>query len=150
MRFVLFPELLQTSDIISLHVPLSEATRGMMGAREFETMKRSAILINTCRGPVVDEFAVKDILDAGKLWGYAADVFDVEPPPPDHPLIGRPDCLFTPHSAAQTVESLINMSSWVAEDVVGILRGEPARNPVNDPAEVVATQGRRSESVKGR
>ena len=102
-------------------------------------MRPDAILINTCRGPVVDEAAVAEALDAGRLLGYGADVFDVEPPPADHPLIGRQDnVLLTPHSAAQTVESLLNMARGVAEDVVGVLHGEPPRNPVNDPAEVAA------------
>ena len=74
-----------------------------------------------------------EALDARRLWGYGADVFEVEPPPADHPLIGRADVMLTPHSAAQTVESLQNMATWIAEDVLGVLRGEAPRNPVNDP-----------------
>jgi D-3-phosphoglycerate dehydrogenase len=135
--------LLREAEYVTLHVPLDESTRRMIAAPQLALMRSDAILINTCRGPVVDEYAIRDALNEGKLWGYAADVFDVEPPPWDHPLIGRPDVLLTPHSAAQTLESLINMSSWVAEDVVGILRGEPARNPVNDPIEVAAARRRR-------
>ena len=75
-------------------------------------------------------------LDAGRLWGYGGDVFEDEPPAADHPLIGRPDVLLTPHSAAQTEEGLRNMARWIAEDVLGVLRGEPPRNPVNDPMKV--------------
>ena len=99
-------------------------------------MRPHAILINTCRGPVVDEAAVAAALDAGRLWGYGADVFAEEPPPPDHPLIGRPDVMLTPHSAAQTDEGLRNMATMVAEDVVAVLQGRPPQNPVNDPFQV--------------
>lgn len=135
-RRVALDELLRECEYVTLHVPLDASTRRMIGARQLAMMRPDAILINTCRGPVVDEAAIAEALDHGRLWGYAADVFDVEPPPADHPLIGRPDVLLTPHSAAQTIESLINMSSWVAEDVVGILQGKPPRYPVNDPADV--------------
>ena len=77
-------------------------------------MRPDAILINTCRGPVVDEAAVAEALDAGRLWGYGADVFTVEPPPPGHPLIGRADVMLTPHSAAQTEEGLRTMATTIA------------------------------------
>ena len=105
-------------------------------------MRSDAILINTCRGPVVVEQDVADALDAKRIWGYAADVYEVEPPPANHPLIGRPDCMLTPHSAAQTEESLRNMATEVARDVVGILRGEAPLNPVNDPAAVAGNRRR--------
>ena len=75
-------------------------------------------------------------IPAGRLFGYAADVFEDEPPKPGHPLIGRPDVLLTPHSAAQTVEGLTNMAVGVATDVLRVLNGEEPLNPVNDPAEV--------------
>lgn len=145
-RRVELDELLRESEYVTLHVPLDSKTRRMIAAEQLAKMRPDAILVNTCRGPVVDERAVADALDAGKLWGYAADVFEVEPPPADHPLIGRPDVLLTPHSAAQTAESLVNMASWVAEDVVGILQGKPARNPVNDPSTVLASRARRALS----
>lgn len=143
-RRVELDELLRESEYVTLHVPLDATTRRMIGAEQIAKMRSDAILINTCRGPVVHEQAVADALDAGRLWGYGADVFEIEPPPADHPLIGRPDVLLTPHSAAQTAESLVNMSSWVAEDVVGILQGKPPRNPVNDPAAVLSARARRS------
>jgi D-3-phosphoglycerate dehydrogenase len=137
-RRVELDELLARSEYVTLHVPLDSSTRRLIDRDALARMQSDAILINTCRGPVVDEGAVAEALDAGKLWGYGADVYDVEPPPADHPLIGRPDCMLTPHSAAQTAESLRNMAVGVATDVVGVLRGEPPRNPVNDPAEVAA------------
>ena len=131
-----FEEVLAMSDYVTLHVPLDETTRRMIARDTLLKMKSDAILINACRGPVVDEAAVAEALDAGRLWGYGADVFEFEPPPQGHPLIGRTDCLLTPHSAAQTEEGLRNMASGVVADVLGVLRGEAPRNPVNDPHEV--------------
>jgi len=135
-RRVEFDELLQTADYISMHVPLDATTRRMMNRPALAKIKQGCILINTSRGPVVDEEAVADALDSGLLWGYGADVFDVEPPPPDHPLIGRPDVMLTPHSAAQTDEGLLNMATGVARDVLAVLADRIPENPVNDPLEV--------------
>jgi phosphoglycerate dehydrogenase-like enzyme len=129
-------ELLEASDYVSLHVPLDASTRGMINRQSLSLMRPDAILINTCRGPVVDEPAIAEALDAGRLWGYGADVYTVEPPPPGHPLIGRPDVLLTPHSAAQTEEALKNMATTIAQEVIGVLRGDPPINPVNDPFQV--------------
>ncbi len=131
-----FEELLHQADYVSLHVPLDESTRGMIDRVALANIKKGCVLVNTSRGPVVDEEAVADALDAGLLWGYGADVFEVEPPPPDHPLIGRRDVLATPHSAAQTEEGLRNMATMVARDVLDVLAGRQPANPVNDPIEV--------------
>jgi D-3-phosphoglycerate dehydrogenase len=139
---VSFETLLSDSEYVTLHVPLDASTRHMIDARALARIHPGACLVNTCRGPVVDESAVAEALDRGQLAGYAADVFEREPPPPDHPLIGRDDCLLTPHSAAQTVEGLTNMARGVAEDVVGVLRGEPPRNPFNDPSAVAESRRR--------
>lgn len=141
-RRVGLEELLGASEYVTLHVPLDASTRRLINREALALMRPDAILINTCRGPVVDEAAVAEALDAGRLWGYGADVFDVEPPPADHPLIGRPDVLLTPHSAAQTGESLRNMATTVARDVVAVLRGEVPQNPVNDPAAVADARRR--------
>jgi phosphoglycerate dehydrogenase-like enzyme len=135
-RRVSFKELLQSSDYITLHVPLDESTRRMIDRPALALMGRETILINTSRGPVLDEPAVADALEAGKLWGYGGDVFAEEPPPAGHPLIGRPDVLLTPHSAAQTEEGLRNMATMVAQDVISVLQGSPPLYPVNDPFEV--------------
>src|SRR5439155_8995869 len=105
-------------------------------------MRPDAILINACRGPVVVEADVAEALDAGRLLAFGSDVFEEEPPSPGHPLIGRDDVMLTPHSAAQTVEGLSNMSSGIAQDVLGVLGGQPPRNPVNDPALVNANRKR--------
>jgi D-3-phosphoglycerate dehydrogenase len=133
-----FDELLGASDFVTLHVPLDASTRGMIGRKALAKIKPGAVLINTCRGPVVEEQAVAEALESQRLFGYGADVYTIEPPPPDHPLIGRTDLnlILTPHSAAQSVESLRNMAEEVATDVVGVLQGRPPIHPVNDPVEV--------------
>ena len=137
-----FGELLARSDLITLHVPLDGSTRRMIDRDSLAKIKPGAVLLNTCRGPVCDEKAVAESLESGRLFGYGADVYDVEPPPVDHPLIGRTDLniILTPHSAAQTVESLTRMANEVAEDTVGVLEGRPPINPVNDPEEVAAVR----------
>jgi len=112
-------------------------------------LKPGAVLINTCRGPVVVEEAVAEALDSGHLFGYGADVYTVEPPPAGHPLIGRLDAMLTPHSAAQTAESLRNMATEVALDVIGVLAGRPPISPVNDPAEVAASRLQLGKQLKG-
>ena len=105
VRFALFPELLRTSDVVSLHVPLNTATRNMMGAREFALMKESAILINTCRGPVVDEAALHQALTTRQIAGAGLDVMVQEPPPADHPLLRLDNITITPHLAGPTWEN---------------------------------------------
>jgi D-3-phosphoglycerate dehydrogenase / 2-oxoglutarate reductase len=137
-----FEEVLKNSEYVTLHVPLDTSTRRMINGDTLAFMRPDAILINTCRGPVVDEAAVSRALDAQRLWGYGADVFTVEPPPPGHPLIGRDDVMVTPHSAAQTEEGLRTMAVTIATDVVGILHGEPPMNPVNEPGEVESIRRR--------
>jgi D-3-phosphoglycerate dehydrogenase len=139
-----FDELLANSDFVTLHVPLDATTRAMIDREALAKMKPGAVLINTCRGPVTDEAAVLEALETGKLFGYGADVFTIEPPPADHPLIGRADLnlMLTPHSAAQSTESLRNMAEELDADVEGVLQGRPPINPVNDPAEVAAVRAR--------
>jgi phosphoglycerate dehydrogenase-like enzyme len=105
VRFVLLGELLRTSDVVSLHVPLDDSTRSMMGARELALMKQSAILVNTCRGPVVDEVALHRALTQGQIAGAGLDVMIDEPPPPNHPLFTLPNVTLTPHSAGPTWEN---------------------------------------------
>ncbi|MDX2036432.1 MAG: hydroxyacid dehydrogenase [Isosphaeraceae bacterium] len=143
-RRTTFDELLAASDYVTLHVPLDDSTRRMIDAAALSRMRPGAVLLNTCRGPVVDEAAVAEALRSGRLFGYGADVYDIEPPPSDHPLIGRTDLniILTPHSAAQTTESLTNMATEVAVDVVGVLQGRLPINPVNDPAAVAAARAR--------
>ncbi|HEU5321306.1 MAG TPA: NAD(P)-dependent oxidoreductase, partial [Methylomirabilota bacterium] len=105
VRFVLFDELLRTSDVVTLHVPLTEATRGLVSTREFALMKPGAVLVNTCRGPVVDEAALEKALTSGHLGGAGLDVLAAEPPAPNHPLFGLDTVVLTPHMAGPTWEN---------------------------------------------
>lgn len=100
-------ELLSRSDIVSLHTPLTEETRGLIGRDQLARMKPSAILINTARGPVVEQAALAEALAQGRIAGAGIDVFDREPPlPPDHPLLTAPNVLLTPHIGFDTVEAV--------------------------------------------
>jgi phosphoglycerate dehydrogenase-like enzyme len=105
VRFVLLSELLRTSDVVTLHVPLTDATRGIIGARELSLMKPTSILINTCRGPVVDEHALYQALKDRRIGGAGLDVLVDEPPAKDHPLFTLPNVTLTPHSAGPTWEN---------------------------------------------
>jgi phosphoglycerate dehydrogenase-like enzyme len=105
VRFVLLPELLRTSDVVSLHVPLDDSTRNMLGAAEFAHMKPGAILINTCRGPVVEEAALYRALQSGQVAAAGLDVLVEEPPAKNHPLFTLPNVTLTPHSAGPTWEN---------------------------------------------
>jgi phosphoglycerate dehydrogenase-like enzyme len=105
VHFVLFPELLRTSDVVSLHVPLNDTTRGMVSTREFAAMKDSAILINTCRGPVVDEEALHRALTTRQIAAAGLDVMVQEPPQMDHPLFKLDNITITPHTAGPTWEN---------------------------------------------
>jgi phosphoglycerate dehydrogenase-like enzyme len=104
-RFVLLEELLRTSDVVSLHVPLTDKTRNMLGARELGLMKKSAIVVNTCRGPVIDEDALHRALTSGQIAGAGLDVFVEEPPKPNHPLFALQNVTLSPHSAGPTWEN---------------------------------------------
>jgi phosphoglycerate dehydrogenase-like enzyme len=105
VRFVLFDELLRTSDVVSLHVPLDDSTRNLIGARELGLMKPEAVIINTCRGPVIEENALHDALVSGRIAGAGLDVMVEEPPKPNHPLFSLPNVTLTPHSAGPTWEN---------------------------------------------
>jgi phosphoglycerate dehydrogenase-like enzyme len=105
VRFVLLPELLRTSDVVSLHVPLDDGTRHLLGAAEFAQMKAGGVLINTCRGPVVDEAALYQALKNGQVAAAGLDVLVDEPPAKGHPLFTLPNVTLTPHSAGPTWEN---------------------------------------------
>jgi phosphoglycerate dehydrogenase-like enzyme len=102
VRFALLDEILRTSDVVTLHVPLTDLTRKMIGTRELAMMKPTAVLVNTCRGPVVDEDALHQALTAGTIAGAGLDVLVEEPPKPNHPLFSLPNVTITPHSAGPT------------------------------------------------
>jgi phosphoglycerate dehydrogenase-like enzyme len=102
VRFVLLDELFRTSDVVTLHVPLNDLTRGLLSTRALALMKRTAVLINTCRGPVVDEQALHHALTSGTIAGAGLDVMVEEPPQQNHPLFSLPTVTLTPHSAGPT------------------------------------------------
>jgi glyoxylate reductase/D-3-phosphoglycerate dehydrogenase len=125
VRFRLLPEMLRGSDILSLHVPLDESTRAMIGAGELAVMKPSAIIVNTSRGPVIDEKALTAVLAAGKLFGAGLDVFDEEPTPPDNPLLKLDNVILTAHLAGPTFESNVTRLRNGFDNVQRVARGEP-------------------------
>ncbi len=124
VRFRLYRELLRTSDIVSLHVPLNASTSGLLGAEELALMKPGAILVNTSRGPVVDEKALYQALSDGKLYGAGLDVFDEEPPPADNPLLQLDNVILTAHMAGPTQESNIGRLRNAFDNVQRMERGE--------------------------
>jgi D-3-phosphoglycerate dehydrogenase len=126
-----FDRLLQTSDYISIHAPLTPNTHHLFNADAFKQMKPEALLINTARGPLVDVDALAIALDEGRLGGAALDVMPVEPPPPDSPLLGRDNVILTPHTAFYSEDSLIDLQSKAAQDVVHVLSGRKPKYPVN-------------------
>ena len=119
--------LLKNSDIVSLHTPLTPETRGLIGEKELSSMKPSAILINTARGPVVDSAALADALNCGKIAGAGVDVFEMEPPvPADHPLLNAKNLIATPHVAFATREALVKRAAIVFDNIDRWIRGTPA------------------------
>lgn len=127
---VVLDSLLPRSDFVTLHCPLNDETRGMIGAKEFATMKPSAYLINAARGGLVDETALYRRLKENGLAGAALDAMAEEPPPKDHPLFQLPNVLFTPHLGAVTEEASQNGERRAAEEVVRVLEGKRPKNPV--------------------
>ena len=118
--------LLSECDIVSLHVPLTDETRGLIGERELSLMKPDAVLINTARGPVVDSRALAAALKEGRLAGAAVDVYETEPPiAQDHPLLTAPNVTATPHVAFATKEALYQRAVIVFDNVAGYLDGKP-------------------------
>jgi phosphoglycerate dehydrogenase-like enzyme len=120
-------ELFATADVVTLHVVLSERTRGLVGAAELGRMKPTAILVNTSRGPVVDEAALVDALTAGRLAGAGLDVFDREPLPPESPLRRAPRTVLTPHIGYVTRATYEVFYRDAVDDVVAFLAGTPVR-----------------------
>ncbi len=118
-----FDELLRSADIVSLHVPLTEATRRLIDSDALGRMRAGAILLNTSRGAVVDCVALADALIAGVLGGAGLDVVDPEPLPPGHPLLTAPNTLLTAHIGARTIAGQARMSD-VVDDVLRVLAGQ--------------------------
>ena len=118
-------EVVRTADFLSLHVPLTEQTKGLMGSAQFELMKPGAFLINTSRGEVVQEAALVDALKNQKIAGAGLDVFENEPPDVGNPLFQMQNVIATPHSAALTKEVVAQLAQGSAENVLNVLGGKP-------------------------
>jgi D-3-phosphoglycerate dehydrogenase len=137
-------ELLSQADIVTLHVPLLDATKNIINASALAKMKPGALLINAARGGLVDEAAVVEALKTGQLGGAAFDVYETEPPAPDHPLLGLEQVILTPHLGASTTEAQDNVAVSVAHQIIDFLKNGTVINAVNAPsvpAEVLAQIG---------
>jgi len=116
--------LLAESDFVSLHVPLTEQTRGMIGREQLQRMRRGAVLINTARGPVVQTDALLEALEQGWIWAAGLDVTDPEPLPAEHPLLRHPRVVVTPHIASASFTTRNRMAELAARNLLAVLRGE--------------------------
>ena len=129
-RLVDLDTLFRESDIVSLHCPLTPETTGLVSAARLQMMKPTALLINTSRGPLIDESALADALERGTIAGAGLDVLSSEPPPLDHPLLGVRNCLITPHIAWATRSARGRLLDRVVDNVAAFLSGQP-QNVVN-------------------
>ena len=120
-------ELFSTADVISIHMPLSDASRGLIGGEDLALMKPSAYLINTSRGPIVDEVALIEVLRDGRIAGAGLDVYDIEPLPVDHPLRSLRNTLLLPHIGYVTSDNYRSFYGQVVEDIVAFTDGTPIR-----------------------
>jgi lactate dehydrogenase-like 2-hydroxyacid dehydrogenase len=130
-EYVAFDTLIKESDTISLHLPLTNETTNLFDRPQFESMKRTALLINQARGKVVNEEALVQALKAGNIGGYATDVYENEPPDPKSELLKLNNVVVSPHLGGGTRESLLRLSMAAVEDVVRVIRGDMPKNLVN-------------------
>jgi phosphoglycerate dehydrogenase-like enzyme len=135
-----FDELLAQSDVVTIHSKLSERTRGLIGQREFGLMKPSAFLVNTSRGPIIDETALIEALQAGHIAGAALDVYEQEPLPAGHPLLQLPNLLATPHIGYVTQANYETYFREAVEDIEAWLDGRVLR-PLNTPSDARSPGG---------
>ena len=126
-------ELLQTSDIVTLHVPLTEQTRHLIGRRELSHMKTTALLINTCRGQVIDEQALTSILKVNRIMGAGLDVLEEEPPDINHPLLSLENVLITPHVAGVTLDTWRRRSEIIYQNMQRVWEGNDPLSPLLTP-----------------
>ena len=133
LTYVPYDRLLAESDFVSVHAPLMPATRGLVNADAFAKMKKGVLIVNTARGPLIDEAALVQALDSGQVGGAALDVLATEPPPKDFPLIGRDNVILSPHTAFYSVDALNELQTKCASDVARVLSGEQPVYPVKMP-----------------
>jgi glyoxylate reductase len=130
-KWVELDELLAQSDFISAHVDLNPSTKGMFGASQFKKMKRTAVFVNTARGPLVDQVALAEALRSGTIFAAGLDVTEPEPLPPDHELYKLPNCIIVPHIASATVDTRNAMARLCANNLLAGVNGEPLPTWVN-------------------
>ena len=126
VQFLSFDDLLSTSDVITLHVPLDRVTKHLISQNEFTIMKKTSILINTCRGPVVDEKALINALQSNQIFGAGLDVTETEPIDSSNPLLNMKNVIITPHLATRAIESEQNAASFTMMNTARVIRGEAA------------------------
>jgi phosphoglycerate dehydrogenase-like enzyme len=135
-------DLLAAADVLSIHLKLSDESRGLLGEKELRKMKPRSVLVNTARGPIVDESALVKVLASGPVAAAGLDVFGEEPLPADSPLIGLPNVVLTPHIGWQVEEVFEEFAALVAVQVEEFLRGTLARDQLCDPSIVLAPRAR--------
>jgi D-3-phosphoglycerate dehydrogenase len=124
-------DMLPKIDFLTVHCPLTQETKGMVGKKELARMKKGAYVVNTARGGIVNEKALLEALNSGHIAAAALDAWEVEPPDPKDPLLNHPNVIGTPHYAGTTEESLYRVGIAAVEEVLRVLRGEPPKYPVN-------------------
>ncbi len=134
VELVSLPQIFELADAITLHVPLTEQTKNMVGKEQIARMKPGALIVNCARGGLIDELALAEALKAGKLGGAALDVFEKEPPAADHPLFSCPNFIATPHLGGSTEDAQASVAVIVAEAMVDYLQTGSIRNAVNVPS----------------
>ena len=146
VEWVALDELLARADVVSVHCALTPSTRGLIGARALTLMKPSAVLVNTARGPIVDQVALAEALRERRIAGAGLDVFETEPIGSDDPLLGLDNCVVVPHVGSATVATRGRMAGMAADNILAALRGGQVPNCVN-PA--VYEQPGRREAARG-
>lgn len=132
-----FEEVLKKSDVLSLHLPLTPQTSNLINAEAIGKMKEGALLINTARGPIIDQKALHEALESGKLGGFAADVLTEEPPSQNEPLISHPNSLITAHVGSLTKSTYTQMCVMTVNNTLSILKGmEPTKNCIFNQAQL--------------
>lgn len=134
ITYVPLDELLQTADFVSVHTPLTPETRNLIGPRELGLMKRSAVLVNTARGGIVDEGALYEALRSGQIFSAGLDVFAQEPTPMENPLLTLENCVCVPHIASASIQTRTRMGTLAAENIVAALTGKRPPTLLNPEA----------------
>lgn len=131
IEFCAVEEVLRAADVISVHVPLMDSTRHLIGREQFNLMKKTAVFVNTSRGPIVDHNALTEALANRQIFAAGIDVFEREPVPRDDPLLKLDNVVVAPHIASASVPTRIRMATLAAENLVAVLQGKTPPNPVN-------------------